>query len=754
MKQLYFCLVWFAFVTITQAQDFDNYQPIQAANPIPADFLTRSSEKYQKAVQEIERNTQDSRKIRNQKRDFYLKNSFVIDELLLSGRILFNDPATRYVNQVVDKLLKNQRDLRHQLRFYVVRSKVANAFATDGGIIFVNMGLLAQLENEAQLAFILAHEISHYTKKHSITGYLESQKIYNGKGNYQKLSIDDKFLAKMKYSKELETEADKEGLNLYLQSGYTTDKLTEVFEMLKYADLPFEDKECKLAFLETDGYRFPDDYRLASVKPISLKPEEEDKESTHPNTEKRKIAIGDQLKNHEKAGSLYLVSENEFNKVRKIARFELSHLYLKNLDYVNAIYNSYLLLDENPESRYLHQIISASLIQMAKYANAAKEAAQQSKSNSYRSTNSEEEIYHPTYDYEKVEGASQRLACLFSKMNEQELTTLAVAYAWKIRQKYPESQAIKELSETALRELAFSGVSSLSKFSTTRPAPKPLPGLATSKDSISSAPISKLDKIKKLESEKEYHYYAFVNYLSVPEFTQQFKTYVTEKEAEDKSKKLTTREKLKIRDHHRKYGVSLNVDKVVIVNTDYYKIDDRKRKNKLRFIESEERNLAFNDNIKELAQKVGVKTEWVDPKTLTTSDAEKFNDYAFLRDWISKLSIHDNIELPHLTQEQKKKFVAKYGTPYVCWMGTINLKDKAPVGLFFYSLACPYLLPLAGTKAFTPKQETLYFATVFNVEDEKVYLIDYKVIRAKDADYILNANIYHTFHQIKHQKKK
>ncbi len=755
MKQLYICLLFLSFSTLAHAQDFDNYQLLQAANPIPDDFLTRSSEKYQKAIQEIDKNSQESRKVKQQKKDFYLRNSFVIDELLQSGRILFNDPITKYVNQVADKLLADQRDLRRQLRFYVVKSKVSNAFATDGGIIFVNMGLLAQLENEAQLAFILAHEISHYTKKHSITGYLESQKIYNGKGDYRKLSVDDKFLAKMKYSKELEVEADEEGLNLYLKSGYTTEKLADVFEMLKYSDLPFDDKDCKLAFLETDGYRFPDDYRLQTVKAISPKEEEEDKESTHPNTEKRKAALSEQLRSREKAGSLYLVSENLFAKVRKMARFELSNLYLKNMNYVEAIYNSYLLLEEDPDSRYLHQVVGTSLIQMAKYANAAKEYSmrQNKKSSSYQSS-SYEEVYQPKYDYEKVEGASQRLYYLFGKMKEEELTTLAVSYTWKKRQKHTESNTLKELSEIALRELAFSGTQSLDKFATTKPEPKSLPGFAPAKDTISVASASKLDKIKKLETEKEYYYYAFVNYLPVPEFKQQFKTYLTEKEAQDKLPKLTSYQRSKIRDYQRKYGVSLNADKVVVVNSDYYKIDDRKRKNKLRYIESEQRNLAFNDKIKQISQKAGVTTAWVDPQTLTTADADKFNDYAFLRDWISKLSTHDNIDLPHLTQEQKKEFVAKYGTPYVCWIGTISLKESAPVGMFLYSLACPYLLPMASVKAFSPKQETLYFATVFNVEDEKVYLADYKVIRAKDADYVMNANIYHTFHQIKHQKKK
>jgi len=80
--------------------------------------------------------------------------------LLLSGDKLFNDPLTIYVNKVADELLKNEPELRKKIKIYVTKSSDVNAHAFDKGFIFINVGLLAQLENEAQLAFILSHEIN------------------------------------------------------------------------------------------------------------------------------------------------------------------------------------------------------------------------------------------------------------------------------------------------------------------------------------------------------------------------------------------------------------------------------------------------------------------------------------------------------------------------------------------------------------------------------------------------------------------
>ncbi|MGZ5303154.1 MAG: M48 family metallopeptidase, partial [Bacteroidia bacterium] len=163
---LLLCLVWLLPLCLF-GQDFDNYKRLKCEGEIPQKFTTSSTDKYLADIKKA-KETKEKRKEKKLKEEFYLESNFLIDELLLSGKILYNDPISSYVNKVMDELLKNEPELRKELEVYVIKSSAVNAFATGNGIIVVNMGLLAKLHNEAELAFILAHEVIHYREKHTI----------------------------------------------------------------------------------------------------------------------------------------------------------------------------------------------------------------------------------------------------------------------------------------------------------------------------------------------------------------------------------------------------------------------------------------------------------------------------------------------------------------------------------------------------------------------------------------------------------
>jgi len=83
-----------------------------------------------------------------------------------------------YVNMVGERLIPaHQHNLPEGdpnkifFRFYVIDSKVPNAFAFPNGMIFIHTGLLEVIENEAQLATVLGHEIAHVTHEHGRDRY-------------------------------------------------------------------------------------------------------------------------------------------------------------------------------------------------------------------------------------------------------------------------------------------------------------------------------------------------------------------------------------------------------------------------------------------------------------------------------------------------------------------------------------------------------------------------------------------------------
>ena len=132
----------------------------------------------------------------------------------------------------------HQRDLvgtdptRIPFQFHVVIDKTFNAFATPNGIIVVHSGLFDVLQNEAQLAFILSHEVSHAVQEH---GWRQSQhmKVRRGLlqvgavfaaayGQYDLANLASMFEAALRngYSRALENQADRMALEGMLAAGY------------------------------------------------------------------------------------------------------------------------------------------------------------------------------------------------------------------------------------------------------------------------------------------------------------------------------------------------------------------------------------------------------------------------------------------------------------------------------------------------------------------------------------------------------
>jgi predicted Zn-dependent protease len=144
-----------------------------------------------------------------------------------------------YVERIGASLIPvHQRELpasdpsKIPFQFYVVVDKTPNAFATPNGIVVVNSGLFAVLENEAQLAFILSHEVSHAVQEHSWRqtqhlkvrrGLLKVGAVFAAAyGQYDLANLASMFEGALRngYSRSLENQADRMGLEGMVAAGY------------------------------------------------------------------------------------------------------------------------------------------------------------------------------------------------------------------------------------------------------------------------------------------------------------------------------------------------------------------------------------------------------------------------------------------------------------------------------------------------------------------------------------------------------
>jgi beta-barrel assembly-enhancing protease len=129
--------------------------------------------------------------------------------------------------------------------FAVVNSDQPNALATPGGYIFLSVGLLRLIENEAQLAGVLGHEIAHIAKRHALHTLERSKKVAGfGSLSISLLGQDPNLFGKIVaqageiifthgLDKNLEYEADQYGLELAHRLGYQPKGLADVLKILE-----------------------------------------------------------------------------------------------------------------------------------------------------------------------------------------------------------------------------------------------------------------------------------------------------------------------------------------------------------------------------------------------------------------------------------------------------------------------------------------------------------------------------------------
>ena len=167
--------------------------------------------------------------------------------LTRSGLIYRDDQLDDYLNQVARKLQPPEILEHIPFRIMVIKSPYLNAFAFPNGVIYIHTGILARMDNEAQLAALLGHEMTHCTHRHALktlrhfkgksdffAGVQGSLTQFSGIGKLvnQLGSLGSK-AAVSGYRRDLETEADLVGLQLMARAGYDPNEALRLFEHLK-----------------------------------------------------------------------------------------------------------------------------------------------------------------------------------------------------------------------------------------------------------------------------------------------------------------------------------------------------------------------------------------------------------------------------------------------------------------------------------------------------------------------------------------
>lgn len=153
-----------------------------------------------------------------------------------------NDAVLSFVTAKSAEMGKISHRSQLQYHLKLLDSPVVNAFAVPGGYIYLTRGILAQLNNEAELMGVIGHEMGHVTARHSarqqtkqqlgqillVGGMLASEKF----ARYGQQAMQGMQLLFLKFSRDDEREADRLGVEYMSKIGYDGNKMADFFDVL------------------------------------------------------------------------------------------------------------------------------------------------------------------------------------------------------------------------------------------------------------------------------------------------------------------------------------------------------------------------------------------------------------------------------------------------------------------------------------------------------------------------------------------
>jgi len=306
--------------------------------------------------------------------------------------LYFDDNLQNYIEKILSEIIRNNPVLADKkIAVYFSRDPEANAYSIGDGTIVFNLELLRYLNDEAEIGYIICHEIAHYTLNHrekSIEKEISSQNLKEAKAL-------EKDLKKSKFNKQIKSEifaknsvysrknrsrlqefqADSLGLDYFKNTKYNSASSINLLKHLSKTDIE-TDSLPRISYpknFTTKNQKFikdwvtMEDYSKYSYSKENIFKWDIDSLKTHPNCEQRIEKISKQVKNTK---SNYYTDKAFFDDLKKRIEYEqiYSNYYLKN--YGLSLYDALKLKEKNPKSVFLKEMIALNLEALA---NAKKE---------------------------------------------------------------------------------------------------------------------------------------------------------------------------------------------------------------------------------------------------------------------------------------------------------------------------------------------------------------------------------------------
>jgi len=296
-----------------------------------------------------------------------------IQDLWTGTRAVTFPDVNNYLQSIVREIVAANPEIQKtDARVVFTRDGWPNAVSMGDGSIAINGGLFVFLHNEAELAFVICHELSHYYLDHTNKSIKRIVDHYNSedfKKEMKRLSkqeygagkeIDElmKRLAfgSRRHGRENEKEADRQAFLFLKNTGYDCNGIISCLRLLNEVDdssiykplIPeavfnFDEYPFKRKWVQKESVLF------GAMTGDDLSPfttQEKDSLKTHPDCVERIFLLQDSVKKI-KAGRKFLVDEHFFYRIRKDFFAEITEQEFKNDNLTHNLYNNLLMLQND-----------------------------------------------------------------------------------------------------------------------------------------------------------------------------------------------------------------------------------------------------------------------------------------------------------------------------------------------------------------------------------------------------------------------
>ncbi len=318
----------------------------------------------------------------------YQKRFEALGKIYRGKQLLTDTQATAYLQKLVDLILNANPKLKPlQPSIHFSRAWWPNAVSYGEGTIAFNISLFNRLQNEAQAAFVICHELAHLSLDHSnrnIRDYVQAvnspefqQQLKNiNKSEYQRNKRTDELLRGLsftdrRHSRTHEYEADSMALVLMQSTGYDLRESLSTLALLDSIDKEKHDGNLALK----EQFHFADypfrtrwtrapSLTMSEARDAMVKQQQENTDSlkTHPDCSKRIAALKPAVdKGYKASQQLFLVSTDTFAVLTNRFDVELVAYCLDEEAYGRALYYALQLFREQPRNAWLATTIAGCL---------------------------------------------------------------------------------------------------------------------------------------------------------------------------------------------------------------------------------------------------------------------------------------------------------------------------------------------------------------------------------------------------------